>query len=762
MIIIIWQEIMDYFFVLLKNIFKTNELMVLPMIKTLLNIGDTDHNIEQELHISPRLILIFLAIFSFVSVFTINAIGDRTTQVRSALFTLLVYCFTAAAWWLESKRARLSRWFIITLLVTIIFLINNWLGIPGGIILLPVTVLLAAGLIHLPAAAIFTIIDTAILIGLWVISPDSAERSIIPIVLLSIWLTFGIIVAIYQPMYQMANWSYTHFYKVQELLDATRNQRAQQEQAFSDLAQAHRDMALLNDRLAAMRLIAEDAQKAKAAFVAKVSHEFRTPLNMIVGLTDLLVDKPASNGSYPTTDLEKDLLIIQKNCNYLSALVNDVLDLSQVEAGQFTLHREWNELESEINKAIEVVHPLLEKKKLSLNISFSDELPPVYCDITRIRQVILNLVSNATRHTEQGGISISTYQRDNYVVFEVADTGPGISPDDAAKIFEPFYQGSQNQWREREGSGLGLSISKEFVERHGGEIGLESELGIGSKFSFKLPITPIHPQTTGPKRWLDDDWVFLERAAWPQLPDLPNNMRFILCDESDRLFPIISRFDDETEFIITQTFDQSVHEANQAPAHAVIINGSSVDELIKKFDQAQSEISDTPIIGCILSPPTDYYALDAGVADYLIKPIMRADFEEAVGALGPAIKCVLIVDDDADTRKLFERMLLGYDQDIKIITAKNGEKAWIELNKNPIDLVLLDIVMPELDGWQFIERKRADELMQKIPVIIISAEDPYEKPPKSEMLIASIGQGISFAKVLRSSHQLSKIFLEPD
>jgi CheY-like chemotaxis protein/anti-sigma regulatory factor (Ser/Thr protein kinase) len=401
---------------------------------------------------------------------------------------------------------------------------------------------------------------------------------------------------------------------------------------------------------------------------------------------------------------------------------------------------------------------LLEKKKLSLQVTIPDDLPLVYCDRTRIRQVILNLISNAARYTEQGGITVEVTQQGRFVLVSVEDTGPGISPEDVEKIFDPFFQTGDNLWHDQEGSGLGLSISKQFVERHDGEIWLESEPGVGSTFCFKLPISPLSPSVAGAGRWIDDDWVFRERTSWPNLPKLPYKQRVILCDETDNLYALFTAYFDDIEFVDTDDLAQVEQELQHSPAHAVILNTISPRNLELMVEQARSEISDTPIIGCSLPPRVDH-AVAAGATGRLIKPVRQADLEAMMETVGPVSR-VLVVDDNPDILQLFRRMLHIYDDTLEILTASSGEAALNELHLRQPDLMLLDIVLPDLDGWQVLEHIKKDGAIKNMPVIVVSAEDILEQT-MSDVLLATMGQGLSINQVLRCSLQLSKLLLEP-
>jgi signal transduction histidine kinase/CheY-like chemotaxis protein len=573
--------------------------------------------------------------------------------------------------------------------------------------------------------------------------------------------TLATMVAIYRPVYQKNDWLEQHLQEVRHELAQSRENKVEMNQLLDDLAHSNREMALLTEKLTTMRLIAEEAQKAKAAFAAKISHEFRTPLNMIIGLIDTLTETPEIYGNNIPPVLLNDLEIVQRNSYHLASLINDVLDLSQTEAGQITLHREWVDLGTTIRNALLVVHPLLDKKKLNLEVIIPDGLEKVYCDETRIRQVILNLVSNAARYTEKGGVSVCAEQDGHEVVVRIADTGPGISPEEAARIFEPFYQSSNGMWRDQGGSGLGLSISQQFIDLHGGEIWLETKLNKGSTFAFRLPVSPPTPISAGPERWVNEDWVFRERTSWPSLPDVSYRQRAIICDETGDLSPLFSHYSDEVEFVDTRSFSETLRAIQDCPAHLVIVNATSRSNLGSIMERARQVIPDTPIIGCSLPPRLDR-AFEAGAVDYLIKPVVRADLVRVIDAVDRTVERVLVVDDNPDILQLFTRMLLICNETLEITTVTNGQEALEQLRTNPPDLMLLDVIMPGMDGWQVLEQKRRDETIKEIPVAIVSAEDITDQPTYSKVLMATTNQGFSIKRLLDCSFQLSALMMKPD
>lgn len=719
----------------------------------------THHVIAAELRISPKWVIAMLVI----SGLTLTLLSDMQTdlgyQVKIRLFGLLLYIGTIIIWMLDRRNFELGRWLMLILLVALILLGFNQLKVPEILFLMILPPTLAAVLISLPAALITAIAETVLLLLLSYTMTGLNPASTV-IALIGIWGVFGLMLALYQSIYHNITPVWEHFQHAQNALTEAHSRKVELEQALDDLAHANRELTMLSEKLAAMRLVAEEAQKTKGAFVAKVSHEFRTPLNMIIGLTDLLMSKPAIYGGQLSPALLEDLSIVHRNCDHLSKMINDVLDLSRIEMGHLTLHQEWVNLAECVDSAVTIVRPMLEKKKLELSLVIPEDLPVVYCDQTRIRQVILNLVSNAVRFTDRGRITIEALSQYHHVVVSVADTGPGILPKDANIIFEPFYQGTSDLWRDQGGSGLGLSICKQFVELHNGEIWLESEPGSGTTFFFRLPISPPMPPQARPGRWISENRIRLERSSKSKVSPLPLKQRILICDEAGTLYPSLSSSTAEIEFIDTRNPGQAAQELRTKTADLVMLNTDSADNLWSLLKQLGTAIPDTPIIAGSFASQINQ-ALKADVVDYLVKPVTRTDLIEAITAVDCPVKKILIVDDDPDLQLLITRMLTTEENSFEVTVASNGLQALDELRCQPSDLILMDIAMPNLDGWQMLELKNQDEALRDIPVIIISAQDVAHQPPTSPVLLATIGSGLSLGKFLSCSLELSTLMLHP-
>ena len=404
-------------------------------------VGKYGPGFQSEMRLSPKWVIAILLALGLAFVFASSVPSDVSDRFNLALFALLFYMASAIAWLLNDWKTLLGRWATAIVLVALIYLGSGWLALPGLLTLLVIPTALAVPLIGLFATAIVALGESALLLLppiVYGIEVDWAETGV---TLAAIWATVGVMHAVYHPVHQVARWSWDYFQRAQGLLEEARGRNAELVQALEGLASANRQLALTSERTGALRAIAEEAQRAKTAFVANVSHEFRTPLNMIIGLIDLMVETPEIYDVVLSPKMRQDLKVVHRNCEHLSNMINDVLDLTRMDAGRLALHRERVDLKEIVGRSVAAVCPLLENKRLALQTTIPDDLPKVYCDRTRIQQVILNLLSNAARFTERGGITIEVVQEDRRILVSVRDTGPGISPEDAARIFEPFWQG---------------------------------------------------------------------------------------------------------------------------------------------------------------------------------------------------------------------------------------------------------------------------------------------------------------------------------
>jgi signal transduction histidine kinase/CheY-like chemotaxis protein len=719
---------------------------------------------ESQLRISPKWIIGSLIAFAVLLFFVSEALHDPISRSRWQDLVLLVFAGSGIAWLLDIQYRWSAAWFTIVVLIATIYFGNAWLETPGFLAFIPIPVALTAALISPIAATAVAVGETMLILQL--LGPPATDGGLptIAITLTAVWATLGVAYATFSPVHQISQWLEEYFGHAQRALEEARSRKAELEQTLKNLAYANRQLALANERTSALRAIAEEARRAKTAFVANVSHEFRTPLNMILGLVDLMTEVPATYDVVLPAEMREDLEVVHRNCEHLSNMINDVLELTQIEAGHLALRRERVDLREIINRSVTTVRPLMDKKGLSLQMAIPHGLPEVYCDRTRIQQVILNLLSNAARFTEEGGITIDVIKQNQHVVAKIMDTGPGISPEDAERIFEPFWQGTSQFWHHKGGSGLGLNISKEFIELHGGRMWLESELGVGSSFAFELPISPPMEHIVRPGHQIREAWVWKEevfKSARVESADKLVRPRIIICDETGALYPRFSRYANEIEFVDTRDLAQVMQVLQECPAHAIALNVATVDELWPLIEESRKKAPGTPVIGCSVPFQTEP-AIEAGALGFLIKPVTRADLDEVLKAVKKPVRRVLVVDDDLDFLKLLQRMLQACDVTLEVVTATSGEQALEELRRAPPDLMLLDIVMPQMDGREVLASMVQEKDLEDVAVFFVSAQDPTAQPPVSEFLVASINGRFTLSRLLRYLLELSVLLPEPD
>ncbi|MBN1138722.1 MAG: hybrid sensor histidine kinase/response regulator [Anaerolineae bacterium] len=721
---------------------------------------------ESELRVAPKPVLAAVWILSMLFFLAADILRCPNEILQRVELLYLLTCALATVGWLSDNwRPLAGRWFTVLAVLVMVHLANTCLTPSGSLALVQVSVpvVLAVPLISLPAATIVAVAESLLLVV--VRYPVSrSDMYAVTGTLSAIWAMLGVMYVAYRPVIQLSKWLDEYFERAQSYLQEVQDRKVELEQALESSAQANRQLVLASERAVALRTLAEEAQKAKTAFVANVSHEFRTPLNIILGLVDLIVETPEIYDVLPSPKMREDLRVIYRNCEHLSGMIDDVLDLTRVETGRMALHKERIDLRNVIDSSVAAVRPLTEEKQLALKVAIPDNLPKIYCDRIRIKQVILNLVSNAARFTNKGGITIEIIQRDHDLLISVTDTGPGIAPEDIEQIFEPFWQGRNPLWRNEGGSGLGLSISRQFVNLHGGRMWVESKQGLGTSFFFTLPISGAVEHRVRPGHQIRDDWIWRERAFEAGRAISVDELvkpRVVICDESGALYPRFARLSADVEFVDTRDLAQARRELEVCPAHVVVLNEPASDHLWPLFDCLKRELPGTPLIGCSV-PERTKRAIDAGALGYLIKPVTRADLEEAIQAVGKPVRRVLVVDDDPEALQLFSRMLHVYNRGLEIATALDGKRALEEMRRCLPDLVLLDVVMPEMDGWQMMELMSQDEAIADIPIFFISAQDPADQPLVSELFLATMNGELPLSKLLHCSLEVSKLLLQPE
>jgi signal transduction histidine kinase/DNA-binding response OmpR family regulator len=675
----------------------------------------------------------------------------------SLSLAFLLTLMTLVIWYLRGRHYLSAACLLVFSYVAVILFLAGWderaeyiylLALPTGLAMLAVGRL--AGFI------------TASLCTLWLLfAPPSwlpATMDLRAVTIIGIWGTAALSGMAVRSFVTVAQWAWTSQEQSRQLLEQARDYQLQLRETLEDLEFANVQLTRLNQQAHTLRQEAEEQRRAKEQFVANVSHELRTPLNMIIGFCEMITHTPEIYGKSIPAPLLADLSVVLRNSQHLSELIDDVLDLSQIEAGQMALSREYVSLGEIIEAATVAVHPLYESKGLFLTTEIPSNLPEVFCDPTRIREVVLNLLSNAGRFTEQGGVRLRAWQEDDSVVVSVTDTGPGIAADKQARLFQPYQQVDGTIHHRFGGTGLGLSISKSFVELHQGKMWLESKPGQGTTVFFRLPIEPQAPPAANVSGRLITGWEFRQRTRLSRAPVATVLPRLVLVEQGETLQRLLARYLESVEIVAVRTFDEAIQAIEDAPAQALLINTTDTD--ICKAIEAVSKVSvlphDVPVIICSL-PSIEQVIARWDVRDYLVKPVTRQKLLAALERLGSEVKTILIVDDEPDALQLFRRMLVTADQNYRVLRASDGQQALEFLRREKIDAMLLDLVMPELDGFQLLNMKRQDESLRDIPTILISARDPLQQPVRSNVLMVTRQAGLSMEELLASIVRLTEL-----
>ena len=551
-----------------------------------------------------------------------------------------------------------------------------------------------------------------------------------------------------RPLQTVAEWSLHSYRQANAKAEEAMAHRAELEQIREDLVHANRELARMSDRMRALNQVAEEARRIKEEFVANVSHELRTPLNMIIGFCEVITQSPRVYGRPLPPKLLADITAIQRNSQHLVGLVNDVLDLSQIEAGRMALSKRWTALQEIVQAAMAAVQPLYESKRLYLRVEMPQTPIGIFCDDLRIRQVVLNLLSNAGRFTAAGGVTLTLSRADSRAIVQVADTGPGIPAADLERLFEPFQQLDAAVRGRYGGSGLGLTISRRFVEMHEGKMWATSPAGTpgpdgggpGTAFTVSLPLEPPLPAPlpAAADRWVSDYTVRDARTRPSKAPRLPAQPRYVLLDPEGSLPRLLGRYMPDSEIVAVSDPDAALAELARSPAQALIVNTAGDGDV----PPAARLPFGTPLLACRV-PGEIAATRRLGVVHYLTKPIPRETLLSTLAALGDDVTDVLVADDEPEALQLFARMLASAARPYRVLRASNGRQALELLRERRPHALLLDLIMPEMDGFQVLSEKRRDPLIRDIPTVVISSRDPLGTPIVSEGLTVARSGGLS-------------------
>lgn len=455
---------------------------------------------------------------------------------------------------------------------------------------------------------------------------------------------------------------------------------------------------------------AEESRQAKARFAANVSHELRTPINLIVGFSEVMILAPQVYDQPLPPVYRADVQAVYRNAKHLQNLINDVLDISQLEARHLAIVKEKADLGACLRETANMVADLIDKKGLSFTLDTPPDLQPLWFDPVRIRQILLNLLVNAVRFTSEGGIKIQVRVDEKEAVTSVIDSGVGIKAEDLPQVFDEFYQvGGVDALGER-GSGLGLTLSRELIRLHGGAMSVSSEgPGRGSRFSFSLPTT---------------QQLVAQMPTTSQLPRAAAaEKRILVVDPDESVTTFFSRYLKSHAVSACHREDEALRVLDQFEPDVLLLAQDhkypGLLERARRQPRALSLIT--------LPMPSGRAAIrQRGVYDYLVKPVSREMLVKVLASFGDDLRSIMIIDDNRDIVRLFSQTLRSLEAGYQIRSAYSGAEGLALMREGAPDLLMLDVLMPEMDGFAVIESMQASAALAEVPIVLISAKGASE------------------------------------
>ena len=518
-----------------------------------------------------------------------------------------------------------------------------------------------------------------------------------------------------------------------------------QKQKEIELKQAKQELAISHDRLAdynqtleqkvqqrtaelaksikeasKARKVAEQANKAKSTFLANMSHELRTPMNAIIGYSEMLYEDAEELGQ---EDFILDLQKIHSAGKHLLSLINDILDLSKIEAGRMELYLETFDINALIKDVVATVQPLVAQNHNELKLNIADDLTTMHADLTKVRQSLFNLLSNASKFTEHGTITLTlnryTLAEQDWINLQVSDTGIGMTPQQVDKLFKAFTQADASTTRKYGGTGLGLTITQKFCRMMGGDISVESEVNQGTSFTIKLPMEVEKINKVGSAT---------DHHSYEQpVPGAIYCNTILVIDDDPTVHDLIGRFLPKDKFRVISASNgaEGIKLAKNLQPDAITLDvmmpdldGWSVLAALK----ADVQTAQIPVIMMTMVDNQNLgYAL--GAADYIIKPISKHSLRTVLGKYNSqkTFNKILIVENDPDTRAILRRQLEDYSN--LVLEAENGYQALNIISYETPELIISDLIMPEMDGFELVNQLRQHQSWSSIPVIILTSKD---------------------------------------
>ncbi|MGD2032535.1 MAG: response regulator [Gammaproteobacteria bacterium] len=471
---------------------------------------------------------------------------------------------------------------------------------------------------------------------------------------------------------------------------------------------------------------AEAANQAKSGFLANMSHELRTPMNAIIGYSEMLMEDAEDDGNEAAAD---DLKKIHSAGTHLLSLINDVLDLAKIEAGRMDILLEDFDIPEMVKSVVSTIETLVKKNGNRLRIEVEDDIGEMRADLTKVRQGLFNLLSNAAKFTHNGDIGLSVMsERDDdgdWVRMSVSDSGIGIPEEKIEHVFDEFSQADETTTRDYGGTGLGLPISRRFCQMMGGDITVTSVVGEGSTFTIRLPRLVIKA----------DEQIAAAAKATPAIASEPGKKQVVLViDDDASALELLSRnlHGAGLEVVTASNGREGLDLAKTLKPLAITLDvlmpGMDGWEILRAL-KADPETEDIPVIMVTMTDDSELgYAL--GATEFLTKPVRRSELVHLLEryASEDTKRKALVVDDKPENRDVLRRAL--EQEGWQVREAENGRAALESLGDEEPSLILLDLMMPVMDGFEFVMEMRKLDSSSDIPIVVVTAMDITEKERK--------------------------------
>ncbi len=487
---------------------------------------------------------------------------------------------------------------------------------------------------------------------------------------------------------------------------------------LGQIEEHEKELQEVNEQLVQSEQRARAGTQAKSQFLANMSHELRTPLNAIIGYSEMLQEEAQDAGLESSIP---DLKKINRAGRHLLELINDVLDLSKIEAGKMELYLETFDIPNLLEEISATVQLLVQKNSNTIEVLCPSNLGAMRADMTKVRQALFNLLSNASKFTNHGKITLEAAREvspsnGHWIVFRVSDTGIGMTPEQQARVFETFAQAEASTMRDFGGTGLGLAITKNFCRMMGGDVSLTSEPGKGSIFTIRLPIEVREPEA--------ESEVEAKSIAAP--PPMEGKTVLVIDDDADTR-EVLERFLNRKGFHVecASSGQDGLRLAKELHPAAITLDvmmpgmdGWAVLSTLK----SEPELADIPVVMLTIVDDKNLgYSL--GATDYMIKPVDRERLAEILMKFRdvPPPRCALVIDDEEPARQMLTRIL--EKEGWNVLQAEDGLAALERMKKQRPDLILLDLMMPKMNGFEFVAELHKHDEWQSIPIIVITAVD---------------------------------------